>query len=218
MEALIFMTAALTADLLAANRLITRKQWGQLVSWRRCQCLEPSWGKPPFTSEILWPLLAIAFLGLAMGQSKGIALQHSTPAMNSLQLCGKNQTSPATSISAFLKGEKQPVAICYYNATAWGPFSCRNSWKSQQEDGTRVTDSLQDQGAVHTMRSQVCLEISCGSPSFPPPRCLLSHSWSSHSACGGLTGLNTGNYVTPRLECHLLHHHHRCLWQCDDGL
>lgn len=29
-----------------------------------------------------------------MGQSKGISLQRSTLAMNSLQLCGKNQTSP----------------------------------------------------------------------------------------------------------------------------
>lgn len=44
-----------------------------------------------------------------MGQTKGISLQNSTQAMNSLQLCGETQTSPP---STFLNGEEQTAAIC----------------------------------------------------------------------------------------------------------
>lgn len=82
-----------------------------------------------------------------------------------------------------------------------------NSWKSQQQDGTRMTDSLQDHDAVHTMHNQVFSEVPCDSSSSPRRY---------HSTCWGLTGLGAGNSMTPRLGCHLLNHHHCYPWQFGD--
>lgn len=51
---------------------------------------------------------------------------------------------------------------------------------------------------------------------FRGPLWLPSSPRRCHSTCWGLTGLGAGNSMTPRLECHLLNHHHCYPWQFGD--
>lgn len=149
-----------------------------------------------------------------MGQSKGISLQHSTPAMNSLQLCGKKPNVTSQASVPFWKGRNRlrqpavktqqpgvPLAMKLLEDPTAGWH--KGDWLPARP---RHRSHYAQPGAL---RDLLWFSI------FSPRRCLLRQCGYSHSTCWGLTGLGAGDYMTPRLECHLLNHHQRCLWQFD---